>query len=286
MEDEFLTPDTRASFEAIEFVERIKKLVQAHDHPVRSLGNIYELSKAQETLDQISSGFEYYRAEKTFFHEKDYGPYTFRLVLDIRGGLVISCYFVEEGDKFLTPGHQFGVFEELNAEKITIPSYKSYKELTVILTEIKAIWDDFRDEFLRRKGIEIAPEDAASTPVNNGDDTPPPFMDVPFKPETLAVPFTPDVIENFDNLQTFQSDLETALEQRPGDVNVSIALAWVTMKIVEMGVHIDDLYEDTKRAVSLLDAVKTKAKKDGFLVAEFEMDLQALLARTKAFDDL
>lgn len=286
MSEAILKPDVRTSFVTIKFADRVRALVNNHNYPIRSLVSVYQKNEVEKVLEDILQKPKYVASDKVFVEKKEYGPYTFKLFLDLRDGIIVTWYFLEVGGDPLIPGHQFGVFRALDEERTVLPKYKDYDELKVIVTEIKSIWDDFRDEFLRRKGIEIPSANISPDTPGDAQDEDPFFMDVPFKPETLTVPFTPSVIESLTHLEAFQSDLETALKKDPGNINVSIALAWVTMKIVEMGVHIDDVYEDTQRAVALVDAVKSDAKDQGYLLAEFEMDLQALLARTKAFADL
>jgi len=280
-------PGLEAASSKVRVAERLEKLSARYSCDPALTKRPHDQPKSQAVLEEVLDNWEYFPEDDNYVEWKAHNFYIAELEIRLTSVSIEVFYKLKFGDEiaFLSWGKENALTSSLTPKSDRLLCYKDQSELRAIVTEIKSMWEDFHAAFLKI-GFSL-PEAQAENLIQQTDIShEEPDLDLPFNPNSLAVPFTEATFQDFQSLEAFKEALETHLAANEDDVNAALAHVWAIVKIVETGVHIDDVYEDTKRAVSLFNAVKTKAKEDGFLIAEFEMDLQALLARTKAFADL
>lgn len=115
-------------------------------------------------------------------------------------------------------------------------------------------------------------------------------LDPPFEPDALpaAARARLDAIDGDAALCRLALDMDALREGCEANTALLMAHAWLTLRMVETGVHIDDVARDARKARALFREAEARANIAATASAErraaFALEIDAMVARADAFD--
>lgn len=142
------------SFTNINFIEKYKNIMSAHNHDIDKMLSRMDKSIIKKTFKEIGYDFKISSPGQFYVFHETYGNCSFKISFQISGGIIATYVYIYKGDNYINiDNNKLGflyrhLLNNMNLQ-INNPSFLDYNELKTILIKILKIYEDFKKEFLK-----------------------------------------------------------------------------------------------------------------------------------------
>lgn len=142
------------SFRNIDFINRYKKIMDAHNHPLDDILARMEKTIIKNTFKEIGYDFKISSPGQFYEFYETINDYSFKISIKISGGMITTyIYIYVYGDIVKIDYTNFAFIYRIlknNMEEVTnAPKFKNFNELLIILKDLISIYENFKIEFLK-----------------------------------------------------------------------------------------------------------------------------------------
>lgn len=142
------------SFTNINFIEKYKNIMYAHNHDLDKILPRMDKSIIKKTFKVIGYDFKISSPGQFYVFYETNGNCSFKISFQISGGIIGTYIYIYIGEKYIDiDNNKLGflyrhLLNNMNLQ-INNPSFLDYNELETILIKILKIYEDFKKEFLK-----------------------------------------------------------------------------------------------------------------------------------------